>query len=135
MNSIRFKIARNPYLMGVLMIVCELTTNITTSFLFAKKLGDTNVSYIIWFILAASFVAMTLKEPVTSAYGTKLTLTYFGIVFAIAALGLIGKPFPGIPMLLLLSLFMSLVVAAGYAFFMFMQKRFVLNILKRDRVT
>lgn len=135
MNRILLKIVNNPYLLGVSMVVIELTVNVLTSIIFQKELGETNLSFWLWFIIAGYVVASVRQEPVSSSYGTKVTFTYFGIVLAIAFLSVVGKPLPGLPLLLLLGLFASIVAAVSYALFMFTQKKFAEAIQKQKSAT
>jgi hypothetical protein len=130
MSALHRKIAKNPYLMAVLILMCEAVFNATTSWLFAKQLGETNLSFVVWITLAVGLVSTTLKEPVTTAYGKKFIATYFGIICLLMIMSLIGRPALDVVALLLVAVLIGLKIIGGYFYFMFLQKHMVLSMFE-----
>jgi hypothetical protein len=124
------KIVRNPYLLAITMLICEAVTNITTSLLSGKELGETNLSFFVWLLAAAYIAAFVLKEPVSGVYTTKLVCTYFGIIFLIGILTSLGTP-ATLSSLYVGALFTAILAAVSYWGFNFMQRRFAAAIQKQ----
>lgn len=128
------RITNNPYLVGFLILVSELTINITVSKLFGFELGKHNISAVILFMGVGFIIAQQTRQKAIRIYIVKVVATYFAFISLITLLMFLGDGvFTTLGLLLVLGmyLFFSLL---SYAAFSWGQKIAIDAINKQEGV-